>query len=104
MYIFYAVEAFIIIFVIAFGQKGGDLAAPKGKYVPYGGIFLGICWAVVNFITYVSNLMPGETVPDALGSAALMILYGVIFGTFYVLIGKKTRYALPIIVIAFVLM
>ncbi len=104
MYIFYAFEAFIITLVIAFGQKGGDLAIKESKYVPYGGIFLGICWAVVNFITYVSNLMSGETVLDALVSAAFMMLYGIIFGIFYVLIGKKTRYALPIIVIAFVLM
>ena len=106
MYIFYAVEALIIIFVIAFGQKGGELAikTKKGNYIPYGGIFLGLCWAIVNFITYMSTLTSEETVLDALGSAAMMILYGIIFGVFYVLIGKKTRYALPIIVIAFVLM
>lgn len=104
MYLLYAVEAILITLIIVFGQKGGDVAFKKALWIPYGGIFLGLCWGIMHFITYVSTLQLGGSLPDALLSSVIMLLYGILFGVFYVLIGKKPLYALPFIAAAFVLM
>lgn len=104
MYIYLAFEALVVVLVIAFAQKGGDLLFGKGKYIPYGGIFLGICWSIVFFFSGLDKLTEYETWQTLILPSLGMLLYGILFGVFHLLSGRKTRFALPFIVITFVLM
>ena len=105
---YYAVmvaQSVIITLVIALGQKFGDMAVGKGKYIPYGGIILGLCWGIANIFSNLSYISEGLVdFPDVLVSALIMLAYGLVFGVIYLLIGKKTVYSLPLIAVAFVLM
>ena len=101
-YLMNAVQALVITLIIALAQKGGALAFGLGKYIPYGGIALGICWAAANLLgntSYISMDTAG-----ILLSALWMLIYGTVFGIFYLLIGQKPRYALIFIATAFVIM
>jgi hypothetical protein len=104
-YVIYAVQAIVITLIIAFAQKMGDSAFGLGKYIPYGGIFLGLCWAIANIVTSLSGISEGIMyLPDVLLSALTTMVYGIIFGVLHVLAGNKTRYALPFIALAFIFM
>lgn len=101
-YIMNAVQACVITLIIALAQKGGDIAFGLGKYIPYGGILLGICWAAVNLLGNISYFSMDPS--GFLISALWMLIYGIVFGVIYLLIGKKPLYALIFIAIAFVIM
>ena len=104
-YVVNAVQAVVITFIIAFAQKMGDIAFGHGKYIPYGGIFLGLCWAIANIVTSLSGISEGIMyLPDVLLYALVTMVYGIIFGVLHVLAGNKTRYALPFIALAFIFM
>ena len=101
-YLMNAVQACVVTLIIVFAQKGGDLAIGLGKYIPFGGIALGICWAAANLLGNIEYFSMDPA--GILLSALWMLIYGIIFGVIYLLIGKKPLYALIFIAPAFVLM
>lgn len=101
-YIMNAVQACVITLIIAFAQKGGDMAIGLGKYIPYGGIALGLCRAIANLFANAEYFSMDPS--GFLLSALWMLIYGIVFGVIYLLIGKKPLYALIFIAPAFVLM
>ena len=101
-YIMNAVQACAVALIVVFAQKGGDIAFGLGKYIPYGGIALGLCWAIAQLFTSLEFI--NFNVFSMLISMLWMLAYGVIFGVIYLLIGKKPIFALPLIAVAFMLM
>lgn len=101
-YLVNAAQALIIALIVIFAQKACDLAFGLGKYIPWGGIVLGLCWAAASLLGSVGIMFPSfETV---LVPALWSLAYGIVFGVIYLLSGKKAIYALPFMAIAFVLM
>jgi len=101
-YFFIAVNAAMIVLVITFGQKFGDLAF-GGKTIPWGGIVLGAGLALTNLImgfTYLDGGSPWEVVL----SAAIVFAYALIYGAIYVVLEKKPIFAYPFVAFIFILL
>ena len=94
-------QALVVTLIVVFAQKAGDKLG-LGKYIPYGGIALGLCWAVVSLIGSTDLIFP--TVGNILIPALWRLAYGIVFGVIYLVSGKKPIYALPFMTVAFVLM
>lgn len=101
-YVLNAVQALVITLVVVFAQKACDKAFGLGKYVPWGGIALGLCWAVASLIGSTDLIIP--TLGNVLIPALWSLAYGIVFGVIYLLSGKKPIYALPFMAVAFILM
>lgn len=102
-YVFLIVNAAMFVLVIAFGQRFGDIAF-GGKYIPWGGIVLGVCMAVSNLISGFSSLGEGGSPWMVLLSAAVVLVYAIIYGAVYLTVEKKPLYALPFVAFIFVLL
>lgn len=77
-------QVMIMVLVIALSQKAFEIIFPKAwRYLPFGGLFLGVCMMVTNFITGVSA--EGWTPLVLPLILAVQTLYGVV----YVLTGKR---------------
>lgn len=98
MYILNAAKAITITLLIAFVQKGGTLVFKRAQWIPWGGIALGLMWAVMFVI---SNY---DIWANGLGFnwkyAIYQFLYGLLCGVLYVSVGNKARYAFPFILLA----
>ncbi len=93
-FIFLAFQVALIVITLALGQKFGDLVFTKGnKFVPYGGIVLGVCMMVTNLIT-------GGLSLNAVLVFGIQLIYGMIF----VFSGKKSLIAAPFIYLMFVML
>ena len=101
-YVFQIFHACVLTMVIAFGHKAGDVAFGERRF-PYGGAVLGICMAVYNLISGFSSVGSGAAPVDVLISAAVVLCCALVYGTVYLLIGKKPIYAAPVIAIMFLL-
>ena len=95
-------QALVVTLIVVFAQKAGDKMFGLGKFIPYGGIALGLCWAVASLIGSTDLIVP--TVGDVLIPALWSLAYGIVFGVIYLVSGKKPIYALPFMAVAFVLM
>lgn len=94
--IFLAAQVAIMVTVIALSQKGFELLLPKAsKYIPFGGIFLGVCMTVVNLI---SGLSSGSV--DVL-VILFILLIQTIYGVVYTLAGRRAILAFPFIYVMF---
>lgn len=94
--VFLAFQVALMMLVIALSQKGGELLFPKAwSYIPFGGLFLGICMLIVNLITGISS--GGLNVWVMLLLLAIQILYGAV----YVLSGKRAILAFPFVYLMF---
>ena len=83
-----------MVLVMALGQKWGDLLVKKGnKFIPFGGIVLGVCMMLVNIITGGFSL-------TALFVLGIQLVYGMVF----VFAGKNALIAAPFIYLMFVTM
>ena len=90
-YLYYVVETCLVVLVIVFAQRAGELWF-KNKLIPYGGIFVALTWGLVHALTQ-----------GSLSSGIISALAGLIFGVMYLLMGKDLRKAFPIICLAFIL-
>ena len=92
-----ASKATVLTLLIALVQKGTSLLGKAGKYVPFGGIAVGIIWAVMYILSsaeiWSSGIGFNWTYP------LYQFAYGLILGIFFVLIGNKTKYAFPFIAV-----
>ncbi len=90
-YIYYVVESGLVVLVISFAQKAGELWF-NNKFIPYGGIFVALTWGLVHTLTN-----------GSLKTGLIAALAGIIFGVMYLLLGKDLRKAFPLICLAFIL-
>lgn len=90
-YIYYLFETALVILIITFSQKAGEIWFEKVK-IPWGGIFVGLTWGLIHILT------KGE-----LSVGLLSCLSGLLFGIVYLVCKKNLRFAYPIIFLMFVL-
>ena len=90
-YIYYVVETLLVILIIVFAQKAGELWF-KNPLIPYGGIFVALTWGLVHMLT------KGDVL-----TGIIVAIGGLIFGSMYILMGKDLRKAFPLICLAFIL-
>lgn len=88
-YLYYAFEVILVLSVIAYGQKAGEMWFKKSM-VPWGGILAGLSWGLVHALT------KGD-ITVGLEAMVAAVLYGCI----YLLVKKRAVYAYPLILLAF---
>jgi hypothetical protein len=101
-YIMNAVQGLVITLIVVFAQKAFEKVCRIGKFIPFGGIVLGLCWAVASLLGSTDLMIP--TLENILVPALWSLAYGIVFGVIYLLSGKKALYALPFMAVAFTLM
>lgn len=101
-YIMNAFQAIAITLIVVFAQKAFEKVFGLGKFIPWGGIALGLCWAVASLLGSTDLIIP--SLENILVPALWSLAYGIVFGIIYLVSGKKALYALPFIAVAFVLM
>ena len=90
-YIYYLFEVVLVLSIIAYGQKAGEMWFKKDK-VPRGGILAGVTWGMMHALTK-GNILVGL---EAMVSAVL-------YGCIYLLMKKRVVYAYPLLFLAFTL-
>ena len=89
-YIYYLFETALIVLLIAFGQKFGELAF-KRKNVPFGGLLLAVTWGAFHIIT------------QDVSVGIYAIIMAVIYGLVYILMSRNIRYSYIAIAALFIL-
>lgn len=89
-YVYYLFEIVLVVLMIAFGQRAGELLF-KNTSIPWGGIFLGLTWGIAHSFT--KNFSTG----------IVLLFVSVLFGSVYILLRKNVFYAYPFILLMFVL-
>lgn len=90
-YIYYLFETILVVLIITFAQKAGEIWFRKGK-IPWGGIFVGLTWGLLHIVTEFQ-----------LYAGLLAFLEGLLFGAAYLASRKDLRIVYPLIFLMFVL-
>ena len=90
-YIYYLMETVLILLIVVFGQKAGELKFHKSN-IPWGGMLVGLTWGLVHALT------KGE-----LSAGILSFVSGVLYGIVYLIVKKDVKIAYPLIACMFVL-
>lgn len=90
-YIYYLFETILVILIIIFGQKAGEIWFKRSN-IPWGGILVALTWGIVHIFT------KGELSIGVLSSIA-----GLSYGIIYLVCKKNLYIAYPIIFLMFVL-
>lgn len=90
-YIYYFAETALVLLIIIFGQKAGELKFSNGNF-PWGGILLGLTWGLVHALT------KGQLIIGLYG-----LISGILYGTMYLVTKKNIRIAYPLITCMFIL-
>ncbi|OFI06695.1 hypothetical protein CLOACE_08500 [Clostridium acetireducens DSM 10703] len=90
-YIYYIFEAVLVLLIIVFGQKAGEIIFKNTK-LPWGGFLLGLTWGLVHFLIK-GNLVIG----------LILCLVSVLYGIAYLAVKKNVYVAYPLIFLMFVL-
>ena len=90
-YIYYLFETLLVLSVIVYGQKAGEMWFRKSK-IPWGGLLVGLTWGLVHALTKGSLFVGLEA-----------MLSGILYGCIYLLMGKYSVYAYILIFLAFTL-
>ena len=80
---------------LAFIQKGCEISFKAGKWIPVGGIVLGIVWAAMFIVANITLF--GSSVGFNWFYALYQFAYGLLCGIIFVVSGNKARYAFPFI-------
>mgnify|MGYP000890512557 CR=1 FL=1 len=90
-YLYYLMETVLIVLIIVFSQKAGELKFSKSN-IPWGGILVGLTWGLAHALTK-GNLNAG----------ILSFFSGLLYGVVYLLVKKNIRIAYPLIACMFIL-
>lgn len=90
-YIYYLFEAMLVLLIIVFGQRAGELQFKNSK-LPWGGFLLGLTWGLVHMLTK-GNLMIG----------LMLCIMSVLYGIAYLTMSKNIYSAYVLIFLMFVL-
>ena len=92
-----AFKAVVLTLFVALIQKGSSLAFKAGKWIPLGGIVLGLIWVVMLLLSSV-ELMGTESGFNWTVTL-YQFAYGLIYGVIFVAIGNKAKYAFPFVLL-----
>jgi hypothetical protein len=90
-YIYYIFEVVLVLLIIVFGQKFGELMFKQNK-IPWGGILVGLTWGLVHILT------KGDIQTGLIASIG-----GVMYGITYLVLQKNTYISYLFILLMFVL-
>lgn len=90
-YIYYAIETILVVLIIVFGQKAGELWFKNAK-IPWGGIIVALTWGLVHMAT-----------KGGLENGIWGLISGLMYGIVYLVCKKNLRLAVPFIFLMFVL-
>ncbi len=88
--IYYCFESGIILLIIIFGQKYGEIRF-KQENMLYGGIFLSLSWGLVHILT------------QGFATGIFTIIMSIVYGLIYLLLNKNINFTYLIISIIFIL-
>ncbi len=91
-YLYYIFEVILVFLIVVFGQKFFESLFKKSSSFPWGGVVLCLTWGTVHILTQ-GSLYTG------LGVMVFSLLYGMI----YIVLGKNTIWSYIIMTIAFIL-
>ena len=86
-------KALVITIFIAFIQKGLSISCKKAKWVPLGGIILGLIWCGMFLLASVGTVFQWTNL-------IYQLAYGLSLGILFVLADNKARYAFPFIAVS----
>lgn len=90
-YMYYLMESVLILLVVVFGQKAGEVKFNKSN-IPWGGILVGLTWGLIHIFSQ-----------GSLSTGILSALGGFSFGVIYLLVNQDVRIAYPLIALMFIL-
>lgn len=90
-YIYYAFEAMLMVLIIAFGEKIGEIKFGKNKRIPYGGILLALTWGLVHILT------------KDLTTGIFGVIIAIVYGYTYLALNKNFKYSYITIMLMFML-
>lgn len=90
-YIYYLFETVLILLIIVFAQRAGELWLKKSK-IPWGGIFVGLTWGLTHALT-----------KGQLYVGVLSAIGGLMYGIAYLLCKKNLYITYPLVFLMFVL-
>lgn len=90
-YIYYLFEIILVMLIIVFGQKAGEMQFKNDK-IPWGGILLGLTWGLVHMFTK-GDLMIGLTA----------CLAGILYGVTYLTLKKNIYITYLLVLLMFIL-
>ncbi len=89
-YVYYLFEVVLVVLILAFGQKFGEVLTGKIRLIPWGGIILCFTWGAIHSLTQ-GSLYVG------IGVMTFSLIYGVI----YLLLNRNFKYSYILIALAF---
>ena len=96
-----AFKAAVITLIIVFVQKGFSISFKAGKWIPFGGIAIGIIWAVMYILSSIENLGIGMGFNWIY--VVYQFVYGLALGVIFVVSGNRVRYSFPFILVSVLL-
>ena len=92
-----AFKAIAITLFLAFVQKGCELSFKAGKWLPLGGVALGIIWAIMFILS--GSAMWGSPAGFDWFYSIYQFAFGLVCGIVFVATGNRARYAFPFMVV-----
>ena len=88
-----AFKAIVLTIFVSLVQKGSALLFKGGKWIPLGGIALGLIWVAMLLLSSVELM--GTEIGFDWTLLIYQFAYGLVYGLIFVAIGNKARYAFP---------
>lgn len=89
-YLYYMFEIVLVLLIVMFGQKAGELWL-QHKNIPWGGIVCGLTWGLAHAMT-----------KGSLEMGLMGLLWGTLFGSAYLLTNRDCKKTYVIMLIMFV--
>lgn len=90
-YVYYLFESVLVVLIIAFGQKAGEIFFCRPK-IPWGGILAGLTWGLAHIFT-----------KGSLTGGLVTCLDGFLYGLVYLAARKNMWCAFPVILLMFLI-
>lgn len=88
--IYYCFESGIILLIIIFGQKYGEIRFKQENMI-YGGIFLSLSWGLIHMLT------------QGFATGIFTLIMSIAYGLIYLLLNKNIKFTYLIITLIFIL-
>ena len=88
---YYLGETALIVITIAFGQQFAKRQFGLGEKIPSGGVFLALTWGLTHFLL------------QGVSGGIYTMLFSIVAGIIYVVMGKNFRWSYLFIALAFIL-
>lgn len=89
-YVYYLFEVVLVVLILAFGQKFGEVLTGKIRLIPWGGIILCITWGAIHILSQ-----------GSLHVGIVVMTFSLIYGVIYLLLDRNFKYSYILIALAF---